>query len=74
MIISHLLSLYDADDLNVLFKMKQSIKKMRVNDLEEDEDWKISILEELSLAVKGLLEVDMGIRVMTSIIEVVATA
>ena len=32
---------------------------MRLNPLEEGEDWKIDLIEELSLAKMGFLEIDL---------------
>ena len=53
-----LLNLYDIEDLTSLLKQGQTIKKMRVNPLEDDEDWKVNILEELCLAQNGLIELE----------------
>ena len=46
-------------DLKALIENKHFVKKNRVNPLEEGEEWKIEIIEELSLIKKGFLEIDM---------------
>ena len=35
---------------------------MRVNPLEEGEEWKVKFIEELSLIKKGFLEIDMEMQ------------
>ena len=52
--ISYLLNEYEQNDINALIQNKHYIKKKSVNALEEGEDWKIDIIEELSLVKKGL--------------------
>ena len=69
-----LLNLYDIEDLTSLLKQGQTIKKMRVNPLEDDEDWKVNILEELCLAQNGLIELDFNTDEIEMIIDLVATA
>ena len=69
-----LLNLYDIEDLTSLLKQGQTIKKMRVNPLEDGDDWKINILEELCLAQKGLIELDFNSDEIQMIIDVIATA
>ena len=69
-----LLNLYDIEDLTSLLKQGQTIKKMRVNPLEDDEDWKVNILEELCLAQNGLIELDFNTDEIEMIIDMVATA
>ena len=69
-----LLNLYDIEDLTSLLKQGQTIKKMRVNPLEDDEDWKVNILEELCLAQNGLIELNFNTDEIEMIIDLVATA
>ena len=57
--ISYLLNTYEAQDLQDLIMKKYLIKKMRLNPLEVGEDWKIDLIEELSLAKMGFLEIDL---------------
>ena len=49
------------------------IKKNRVNPLEEGEDWKINIIEELSLAKFGFLEIDLNENYIEVMLELIAT-
>ena len=69
-----LLNLYDIEDLTSLLKQGQTIKKMRVNPLEDDEDWKVNILEELCLAQNGLIELDFNTDEIEMIIDRMATS
>ena len=69
-----LLNLYDMEDLTSLLKQGQTIKKMRVNPLEDDEEWKVNILEELCLAQNGLIELNFNTDEIEMIIDMVATA
>ena len=57
--IAYLVKTYEAHDLQDLIMQKYEIKKMRLNPLEEGEDWKIDLIEELSLAKMGFLEIDL---------------
>ena len=56
---SELLCYYKTDSLENLIEKKHMIKKMRVNPLEEGEDWKVKFIEELSLIKKGFLDIDI---------------
>ena len=57
--IAYLKQEYDLDDMKALIENKHIVKKNRVNLLEEGEEWKIDIIEELSLIKKGFLKIDM---------------
>ena len=49
--ISYLLKTCELNDLNDLIKNRHSIKNGRINPLEEGEDWKVQMIEELSWQV-----------------------
>ena len=57
--ISYLLKTCDVFDLNNLIMKRNSIKKERINPLEEGEEWKVLMIEELSLIKFGFLETEM---------------
>ena len=57
-----------------LINMKDEIKMTRVNPLEEDEEWKPILLDELCLAKHGLINLEFDPAYIDMIIEVVATA
>ena len=60
--ISELQNEYELESVETLINKKHVIKNMRVNALEEGEEWKVKFLEELSLVKKGFLEVDMDMQ------------
>ena len=72
--LNFLVKQYGIEDVTALLKMKQVIKKERVHPLQEGEDWKINILNELCLARKGFIELDLGPEEIDIIIDLVATA
>ena len=49
-------------------------KRIRVNQLEEGEEWKVNLLDELCLAQKGHIELDMSSDDIDMILEAIATA
>ena len=57
-----MLKYYEMESLDGLIGKKHVIKKMRVNPLEEGEEWKVKFLEELCLIKKGFLDVDMEMK------------
>ena len=57
-----LLNEYKTNSVESLICKKQEIKRMRVNPLEEGEDWKVKLIEELSLIRKGFLDIDMDME------------
>ena len=57
--IAYLLKTYDAYHLQDLIFQKHLIKKKRLHPLEEGEDWKIDVIEELVLTKKGFLDNDI---------------
>ena len=60
--ISELQKEYELESVENLINKKYVIKNMRVNPLEEGEEWKVKFLEELSLIKKGFLEIDMDMQ------------
>ena len=60
--ISELQKEYELESVENLINKKHVIKNMRVNPLEEGEEWKVKFLEELSLIKKGFLEIDMEMQ------------
>ena len=54
-----LLTEYKYNDLELLLMAKKEIKNTRVNKLHENEEWKVNLIEEISLARKGLLTLDL---------------
>ena len=71
--ISYLQDQYEAENLQDLIRKKQAIKKFRVYPLNEGEDWKIGIIEELSLCKRGCLEMDMEKVDIDAMLEAVTT-
>ena len=58
--IAYLFSTYDYKNLMDLIKSKHLIKKKnRLNPLENDEEWKIQLIQELSLTKLGFLDMDL---------------
>ena len=57
--IAYLMELHDQENLEHLISNKHVIKKKRVNPLEEGEEWKIKLIEELSMIKLGFLSIDM---------------
>ena len=60
--ISELQKEYGTKSVVDLINKKHLIKNMRVNPLEEGEEWKVKFIEELSLIKKGFLEIDMEMQ------------
>ena len=50
---------YQYNDLESLLCAKKEVKNTRVNALLENEEWKVNMIEEISLARKGLLTLDL---------------
>ena len=64
---------YEAETLKDLIGKKQAIKKFRVYPLNEEEVWKIDIIEDLSLCKRGCLEIDMEKDDIDAMLEAVTT-
>ena len=71
--VAYLLDVYESINLNALIAKKQNIKKQRVNPLEEGEEWKIEMIEELSLAKLRFLEIDLEEKDINTWLEILAT-
>ena len=69
-----LLQSYEAEDMASLINMKDEIKLTRVNPLEEAEEWKPILLDELCLAKHGLINLEFDPVQIDMIIDMVATA
>ena len=68
-----LMTKYDATSLAELVSSKKKVQRLRVNELEENEEWKINLIEEISLARKGLINIDFEKEVMEDILEQLCT-
>ena len=71
--IQYLENQYEVDSLKDLIRKKQVIKKLRVNPLEDGEEWKVQIIEELSLCRRGCLEIDLKDVDIDAMLEAIAT-
>ena len=69
-----MLNLYSYENLKSLLNNSHTIKRIRVNQLEEGEEWKVNLLDELCLAQKGHIELDMSSDDIDMILELIATA
>ena len=69
----YLMQKYNKNDIEDLIQSKYAIKKTRIHELLEDEEWKPNMLEELSLAKKGLIELDLAEDEIDDLIEAIAT-
>ena len=69
--ISYLQDKYEVDSLKDLIVKKQGIKKQRVNPLEDEENWKIEIIQELSLCRRGCLDIEMDEEDIDAMLEAV---
>ena len=58
--ISYLMKTYHKNDLFDLINKKYLIKKNRLNPLEDGEEWKIQLIEELTLTKLGFLDSDLN--------------
>ena len=68
-----LLTKYDATSLAELVSSKKKVQRLHVNELEENEELKINLIEEISLARKGLINLDFEKKVMEDILEQLCT-
>ena len=67
--IQYLLNEYKILTLEDLLSKKHEIKKERVYPLEKDEQWKPSVILELSLARLGLMETGLEDKVAEALLE-----
>ena len=71
--IEYQLTLYQKDSVSSLIDSKFNIKRTRVNPLLENEDWKINLIEELSLIKAGFLTADLEQEVLEEMLETLTT-
>ena len=56
--IKHLMENHGLQSMKEMINMRSTIKYKRVNELQEEEQWKIDIIYDLVLARKGLIDID----------------
>ena len=56
--ITYLQAKYDKPHLKDLVRDKSKIRNARVNSLAENEDWKVKLIQEISLLLKEQLEIE----------------
>ena len=71
--INFLLKTYELSNLQELVSEKHSIKKRRVFPMEEGEEWKILLIEELCLTKLGYLDNGLELEVIEDILYSVCT-
>ena len=64
---------WDTLDLETLISKKHLIKNSRINPLEEDEVWKIEMIQEMCLSKLGLLEGDSDENDTKTMLEIICT-
>ena len=60
-------------DLEELISKKHLIKNGRINPLEEDEGWKIEMIQEMCLAKLGMVESDSEENDTKTMLEIICT-
>ena len=65
---------YDIEDVSALLNSKKLISDNRVNTLEENEEWIPPMLEELSLARLGFIDLDIDSDIIDTLIEEIASS
>ena len=68
-----LLQKYSKQNMTALFSEKDDIKNSRVYILQENELWKVNLMEDFSLAKKNLLELPFEIESLDDILEDICT-
>ena len=71
--IDYLSKVWDIQDLDTLISKKHFIKNSRINPLEEDEEWKVNMIEEMCLSKLGFLENEIGENDTTTMLEIICT-
>ena len=61
------------DSLVNLVAEKNTLKKLRVYSLPEEEMWKVSVMKEIALIKKGQLDIDFDEKSLEEILEAVCT-
>ena len=64
---------WETLDLDKLISKKHLIKNSRINPLEEDEVWKIQMIQEMCLSKLGLLEGDSDENDTKTMLEIICT-
>ena len=71
--IKYLMDKHKMDSLGNLVDEKNTLKKLRVYTLPEEEKWKVSLLKEIALIKKGQLDIDFDEKNLEEILEAVCT-
>ena len=71
--VSHLLKMYELNDLKALIMEKQVIKNKRIHPLLEDESWKVEMIEEMCLTKMGFIEGDEEEKDIKTFLEIICT-
>ena len=71
--IGYLMAKYKVESLNDLVRVKSSIKNSRVYTIIDEERWKISLMKEITLAKKGLIDVEFEDDNLEAILEYICT-
>ena len=71
--LSHLLALYEQNDLKTLILERHMIKNKRVHQLLDDESYKIDMIEEMCLAKRGLIEGDVEEIDINTLLDIICT-
>ena len=71
--IGYLMAKYKVESLNDLVRVKSSIKNSRVYTITDEERWKISLMKEITLAKKGLIDVEFEDDNLEAILEYICT-
>ena len=64
---------WDTQDLDSLISKKHLVKSSRINPLEEDEEWKIKMIEEMTLSKLGFLEKECDANDTEIMLEIICT-
>ena len=56
--IRHLMDENNLLEFNDMIRMRSSIKTSRINALEEEEKWKVDLINDIALAKRGILSID----------------
>ena len=71
--IKYMLDKNKMDSLVNLVAEKNTLKKLRVYSLPEEEMWKVSVMKEIALIKKGQLDIDFDEKSLEEILEAVCT-
>ena len=68
----YLLNKYETSDVKDMINDKTRIKSNRVYSLEDD-NWKVSLIKEISMVKKNFLELDFGEKLLEEILQYICT-